>query len=97
MEADRLRSLDVSQPNLTSERDVVKEERRQRVDTPPFGRLFEVVLDNSYTTHPYQAEQLTARVRTHPDPRPRQAPLREHNARLDELVRLRTGQLAEAL
>ena len=54
MEADRLRSLDVSQPNLTSERDVVKEERRQRVETPPFGRLFEVVLDNSYTTHPYR-------------------------------------------
>jgi zinc protease len=54
MEADRLRSLDISEANFRSERDVVKEERRQRVDNPPFGRLFEVVLKNTYTTHPYR-------------------------------------------
>ncbi len=54
MEADRLRSLDVSEANFRSERDVVKEERRQRVDNPPFGRLFEVVLRSTYTTHPYR-------------------------------------------
>lgn len=54
MEADRMRSLDVSEANFKSERDVVKEERRLRVDNPPFGRLFEVVLDNTYTTHPYR-------------------------------------------
>jgi zinc protease len=33
---------------------VVKEERRLRVENPPFGRLFEVVLDKTYTTHPYR-------------------------------------------
>lgn len=54
MEADRLRSLNVSEENFKSERDVVKEERRLRVDNPPFGRLFEVVLKNTYTTHPYR-------------------------------------------
>jgi len=54
MEADRLHSLDISEANFRSERDVVKEERRQRVDNPPFGRLFEVVLKNTYTTHPYR-------------------------------------------
>jgi zinc protease len=54
MEADRMRSLDVSEANFHSERDVVKEERRLRVDSPPFGRLFEVVLANTYTTHPYR-------------------------------------------
>lgn len=54
MEADRMRSLDVSDANFKSERDVVKEERRLRIDNPPFGRLFEVVLDNTYTTHPYR-------------------------------------------
>ncbi|MFP5285263.1 MAG: M16 family metallopeptidase, partial [Thermoanaerobaculia bacterium] len=32
MEADRLRSLNVSEENFTSERDVVKEERRLRVE-----------------------------------------------------------------
>jgi zinc protease len=54
MEADRMRSLDVSEANFHSERDVVKEERRLRVDNPPFGRLFEVVLANTFTTHPYK-------------------------------------------
>jgi len=54
MEADRMRSLDVSEANFHSERDVVKEERRLRIDNPPFGRLFEVVLANTFTTHPYK-------------------------------------------
>ncbi|MBW8874794.1 MAG: insulinase family protein [Acidobacteria bacterium] len=54
MEADRMRALDISEANFKSERDVVKEERRLRVENPPFGRLFEVVLDKSYTTHPYR-------------------------------------------
>ncbi|HEY7215408.1 MAG TPA: pitrilysin family protein [Thermoanaerobaculia bacterium] len=53
MEADRMRSLDVSDANFKSERDVVKEERRLRIDNPPFGRLFEVVLENTYKVHPY--------------------------------------------
>jgi zinc protease len=54
MEADRMRSLDISDENFKSERDVVKEERRLRIDNPPFGRLFEVVLENTYNTHPYR-------------------------------------------
>jgi len=54
MEADRMRSLDVSEANFKSEREVVKEERRLRVESPPFGRLLEVVLQNTYTTHPYR-------------------------------------------
>jgi zinc protease len=54
MEADRMRSLDVSEENFKSERDVVKEERRLRIENPPFGRLFEVVLDKTYATHPYR-------------------------------------------
>src|SRR5262245_28463697 len=54
MEADRMRSLDVSDENFKSERDVVKEERRLRIDNPPFGRLFEVGLDTTSKTHPYR-------------------------------------------
>jgi zinc protease len=54
MEADRMRSLDVSEENFRSEREVVKEERRLRIENPPFGRLFEVVLDKTFTTHPYR-------------------------------------------
>jgi zinc protease len=54
MEADRMRSLDLSEANFVSERDVVKEERRLRIDNPPFGRLFEVVLGKTYEKHPYR-------------------------------------------
>lgn len=54
LEADRMRSLDVSQENFASERDVVKEERQTRIDSPPFGRLLQTVLDKTFTTHPYR-------------------------------------------
>jgi zinc protease len=55
MEADRMQSLDVSEANFRAEREVVKEERRLRIDDPPFGRLFEVVFANTFTTHPYHS------------------------------------------
>ncbi|HSU83647.1 MAG TPA: pitrilysin family protein [Thermoanaerobaculia bacterium] len=58
MEADRMRSLDISDENFKSEREVVKEERRLRVENPPFGRLFGVVLDKTFTTHPYRIETI---------------------------------------
>jgi zinc protease len=53
MEADRMQTLDVSEANFRSERQVVEEERRLRVDDPPFGKLLEVIFANAYTTHPY--------------------------------------------
>lgn len=54
MEADRMQTLDVSEANFRSEREVVKEERRLRYDDPPFGRLFEIIFAKAYTTHPYR-------------------------------------------
>jgi zinc protease len=54
MEADRMRSLDVSEANFRAEREVVKEERRLRIDDPPFGRLHEIVFAKTFTTHPYR-------------------------------------------
>ena len=54
MEADRMRSLDVSNENFLSEREVVKEERRLRYENPPYGRIGELVFDALYTTHPYK-------------------------------------------
>jgi len=54
LEADRMASLKVEQSAFTRERSVVKEERRQRVDSPPYGRLAEIVYDATFTTHPYK-------------------------------------------
>jgi zinc protease len=53
MEADRMQTLDVSEANFHSERQVVEEERRLRVDDPPFGKLQEIIFGTAYTTHPY--------------------------------------------
>jgi zinc protease len=53
MEADRMQTLDVSEANFLAERQVVEEERRLRVDDPPFGRLLEIVFAKTFTTHPY--------------------------------------------
>ena len=54
MEADRMQTLDVSEANFLAERQVVEEERRMRVDDPPFGRLLEIVFAKTFTTHPYR-------------------------------------------
>ena len=54
LEADRMRALDVSETNFVSERDVVKEEKQLRYETPPFGRLLQNMLGNTYHTHPYR-------------------------------------------
>ncbi|MGH9898750.1 MAG: M16 family metallopeptidase [Pyrinomonadaceae bacterium] len=53
-EADRLASLNVDDPNFKSERDVVKEEFRQSVLAQPYGKLFLLLDQKSYTAHPYK-------------------------------------------
>ncbi|MCR4375209.1 MAG: insulinase family protein [Acidobacteria bacterium] len=58
LEADRLGSLDVSAAKFLSERDVVKEERRMRVDNVPYGGLSEVIFDKAFTTHPYKHQTI---------------------------------------
>jgi len=54
LEADRMRSLDVSQANLDNQREVVKEERRMRYENQPYGTIYERLLDLAYTTSPYK-------------------------------------------
>ena len=54
-ESDRMANLNVDQANFSSERDVVKEEFRQRILANPYGRLFGQYLESlSFTTHPYK-------------------------------------------
>ncbi|HZP48592.1 MAG TPA: pitrilysin family protein [Vicinamibacterales bacterium] len=54
LEADRMATLRVDKETFTSEREVVKEERRMRVDNQPYGRLNEIIYDQAFTTHPYK-------------------------------------------
>ena len=53
MEAERLANLDISEGTLTSEREVVKEERRYRVDDDNFGVVYEQLHSTAYSAHPY--------------------------------------------
>jgi len=53
-EADRLSTLTVDDANYKSERDVVKEEFRERVLAPPYGKLFYLLEQKSFSKHPYR-------------------------------------------
>jgi zinc protease len=54
LEADRMRSLNVTQANLDNQRNAVEEERRQRIDNQPYGRA-ELDLDSlSYDNFAYK-------------------------------------------
>jgi zinc protease len=54
-EAERMHNLNVDDANFKSEREVVKEEFRQRILANPYGMLFGQYLEKlSFTTHPYK-------------------------------------------
>lgn len=54
LEADRMSSLNVDQQNLDTQREVVKEEKRQRYDNVPYGDQLELLLQlNHQADHPY--------------------------------------------
>ncbi|MFS6937799.1 M16 family metallopeptidase [Neisseria animaloris] len=48
MEADRMANLNFSDKEFINEMNVIREERRQRTDDSPFGKLWEHVFLNSY-------------------------------------------------
>ncbi|MFN9976804.1 MAG: insulinase family protein, partial [Phycisphaerae bacterium] len=53
-EADRMGSLVVDQATFASERDVVKEEFRQRILASPYGKLFGLYIpQTTFSVHPY--------------------------------------------
>ncbi|MDR4496432.1 MAG: insulinase family protein [Candidatus Scalindua sp.] len=54
LEADRMEHLQLTKETLLSERDVVKEERRLRVDNSLFGKLNEGLYDTAFLVHPYR-------------------------------------------
>ena len=54
LEADRMASLRIDQSSFEREREVVKEERRMRIENQPYGRLQELMDDQAFTVHPYK-------------------------------------------
>ena len=54
LEADRMATLRIDEDVFKTEREVVKEERRMRVENQPYGRLNEIIYDQAFTVHPYK-------------------------------------------
>ena len=54
LEADRMATLRVDEAAFRREREVVKEERRLRIENQPYGRLSEIIYDTAFVTHPYK-------------------------------------------
>jgi len=54
LEADRMRSLKITQENLENQRQAVKEERRLGVDNQPYGTSFEKIDELVYDNFAYQ-------------------------------------------
>jgi len=54
MEADRMINLVIDEDEVVREREVIKEERRMRVDNQPAGRFNERLMSIAYLNHPYR-------------------------------------------
>lgn len=53
LESERMLHANVETVGIETQRQVVKEERRQRVDNQPYGRILEEAMKRTFTTHPY--------------------------------------------
>ena len=54
LEADRMAHMVIDEAQVEAEREVVKNERRYRVDNDPEGKMYESLYELAYTTHPYR-------------------------------------------
>ncbi|HXH07882.1 MAG TPA: pitrilysin family protein [Vicinamibacterales bacterium] len=54
LEADRMASLRIDEATFRTEREVVKEERRMRIENQPYGRLSELIYQHAFRVHPYR-------------------------------------------
>lgn len=54
MESERMLHAKIEKIGVETQREVVKEEKRQRIDNQPYGSILTEVLKRAYTVHPYQ-------------------------------------------
>lgn len=54
LESERMLHATVDETGIETQRSVVKEERRQRYDNRPYGRIVEESMQRAYTVHPYR-------------------------------------------
>jgi len=54
LESERMLHATVANEGIETQREVVKEERRQRIDNQPYGSLLEETMVRAYQEHPYR-------------------------------------------
>lgn len=54
LESERMFHARVDETGIETQRQVVKEERRQRIDNQPYGTVLEQSMMRAFTTHPYR-------------------------------------------
>ncbi|MDF1699268.1 MAG: pitrilysin family protein [Saprospiraceae bacterium] len=54
LESERMLHAKVENEGVETQREVVKEERRQRIDNQPYGSILQESLKRAYKVHPYQ-------------------------------------------
>src|SRR5690606_4764862 len=54
LESERMLHAKIDQVGVDTQREVVKEERRQRIDNQPYGSILSETLKRAYSKHPYQ-------------------------------------------
>jgi zinc protease len=54
LEADRMKSLAITQANLDNQRETVKEEKRERHDNQPYGQTFDTLFETAYDNFAYK-------------------------------------------
>ena len=53
LESERMMHAKVDEKGIETQRQVVKEERRQRIDNQPYGTILEETFKRAYSVHPY--------------------------------------------
>jgi zinc protease len=54
LESERMMHAKIEQTGVNTQREVVKEEKRQRIDNQPYGSILTEVLKRAYKVHPYR-------------------------------------------
>ncbi|MDQ3017779.1 MAG: insulinase family protein [Bacteroidota bacterium] len=54
LESERMMHAKVDEKGIETQREVVKEERRQRIDNQPYGSILEETFKRAYQVHPYK-------------------------------------------
>ncbi|QNF32997.1 insulinase family protein [Adhaeribacter swui] len=54
LESERMRSAKIDQAGVETQRNVIKEEKKERIDNQPYGTILEKAFGNAFSEHPYR-------------------------------------------